>query len=102
MTEGVDLKKMDALTRAFGFPVGAVTLCDEVGIDVAMHVSSTLIPAFGERMASGNPEMVKAMVQAGLLGEEHFHIHWNVGIKIRNCVIRSNPFSYQGCFSQKN
>ena len=56
--EGVDPKKLDSLTTSLGLPVGAATLVDEVGVDVAKHVAKDLGKAFGERFGGGNPELL--------------------------------------------
>lgn len=37
--EGADIKAIDTAMRKFGYPVGPVTLVDELGIDVAAHVA---------------------------------------------------------------
>ncbi|MBI2379308.1 MAG: fatty acid oxidation complex subunit alpha FadJ [Gammaproteobacteria bacterium] len=52
LVEGVRVEQIDKSLLDFGFPVGPITLLDEVGIDVATKVGPILEKAFGERMAA--------------------------------------------------
>lgn len=50
LAEGIQIEAIDEAMRAWGWPVGPVTLVDEVGIDVAAHVGPIMVEAFGDRM----------------------------------------------------
>jgi len=66
--QGASIESIDKALVSFGFPVGPLALTDEVGIDVAAHVSGILGHAFGERFTPFGA--VTEMAQAGLLGRK--------------------------------
>ncbi len=49
--EGVPMELIDRLMVKFGFPVGPITLLDEVGLDVGAKAAKVMHAAFGERLA---------------------------------------------------
>jgi len=68
--EGVDLHEIDKLMRLIGFPVGPITLLDEVGIDVAAHVAKDMAPFFEPRFGKRDTSAMEAMVKQGFLGRK--------------------------------
>ncbi len=50
LSEGAPIDVIDSAMMDFGFPVGPLTLLDEVGIDVGAKVASIMQEAFGQRM----------------------------------------------------
>ena len=68
--EHVPFLRLDRVMQAFGYPVGPITLIDEVGIDVALHVSETLGKAFGQRVSSCDPHILQALVHEKHLGKK--------------------------------
>jgi len=57
--------------KEYGFPVGPITLADEVGVDVAAHVQSFLSKAdLGVRMGGSEGPVLDALMKAKLLGRK--------------------------------
>ncbi len=50
LVEGVPIDAVDGAMTRWGFPVGPVTLLDEVGLDVAAKAAAVMQEAFGERL----------------------------------------------------
>lgn len=68
LDEGATVEAIDEALVEFGFPVGPITLLDEVGIDVGGKVASVLSEAFGSRMTP--PESMRRVVVAGRTGRK--------------------------------
>jgi enoyl-CoA hydratase/long-chain 3-hydroxyacyl-CoA dehydrogenase len=68
--EGIDFYEFDQMMMRFGFPVGPITLLDEVGLDVAAHVAKDMGPFFAERFGERDTSALDAMVKAGYLGRK--------------------------------
>jgi 3-hydroxyacyl-CoA dehydrogenase / enoyl-CoA hydratase / 3-hydroxybutyryl-CoA epimerase len=68
LAEGADIADLDKALVDFGFPVGPITLLDEVGIDVAAKVAGIMHHAFGDRMLA--PSTTEALVADGRLGRK--------------------------------
>lgn len=66
--EGVPLDQLDRAMMKAGFPVGPISLLDEVGVDVAGKVQPNLEAQFGERFAA--PEMSQKLMDDGRLGRK--------------------------------
>ena len=82
LDEGVAIEAIDAALTAFGFPVGPITLLDEVGIDVGGKVGQVLFDAFGARMAPS--ESLRRVVESGRTGrkgKKGFYLYDDDGTK---------------------
>jgi 3-hydroxyacyl-CoA dehydrogenase/enoyl-CoA hydratase/3-hydroxybutyryl-CoA epimerase len=69
LAEGVPVEAIDSALVRWGFPVGPVTLLDEVGIDVGLKVGKILHEAFGQRMAP--PPAVERLVEDQRFGKKN-------------------------------
>ncbi|MEW5912120.1 MAG: 3-hydroxyacyl-CoA dehydrogenase NAD-binding domain-containing protein [Thermodesulfobacteriota bacterium] len=70
LAEGARIETLDRVMKDFGFPVGPMTLLDEVGLDVVAHVSRHLSRAFSQRGVEPNQGLLK-MVEAGYQGRKN-------------------------------
>jgi 3-hydroxyacyl-CoA dehydrogenase/enoyl-CoA hydratase/3-hydroxybutyryl-CoA epimerase len=68
LDQGVSIEALDRALIDFGFPVGPVTLLDEVGLDVGAKVGKVLHEAFGERLAPA--QSLQAVAASGRLGRK--------------------------------
>jgi len=68
LEEGYSPLAVDAALRAFGMPMGPFELLDEVGLDVAAKVATTLHSAFGDRAKP--PTAMARLVDAKVLGKK--------------------------------
>ena len=68
LDEGASIESIDAALVDFGFPVGPISLLDEVGIDVGGKVGAVLFDAFGARMSPS--ESFRRVVESGRTGRK--------------------------------
>ena len=68
LDEGVSIEALDRALIDFGFPVGPITLMDEVGLDVGAKVATVLRDAFGDRLTPS--QSLSRVVASGRLGRK--------------------------------
>lgn len=66
--EGARIEQVDTALTDFGFPVGPLTLLDEVGLDIAGKSGPIMHDAFGSRMAPS--PLLGKMLESGRLGRK--------------------------------
>ncbi|HSB54059.1 MAG TPA: 3-hydroxyacyl-CoA dehydrogenase NAD-binding domain-containing protein, partial [Gemmatimonadales bacterium] len=67
--EGVPMEVIDSVMTRFGFPVGPITLLDEVGLDVGAKAAKVMHAAFGERLAPSS--VIQKMLDDKRLGRKN-------------------------------
>ena len=68
LDEGAAIEAVDEALLAYGFPVGPITLLDEVGLDVAGKSGAVLVAAFGDRMAPS--QTLQRVLESGRAGRK--------------------------------
>jgi 3-hydroxyacyl-CoA dehydrogenase/enoyl-CoA hydratase/3-hydroxybutyryl-CoA epimerase len=76
ITEGAAIEDLDRALVEFGFPVGPVTLLDEVGIDVGAKVGKIMHDAFGDRLSPpGAFDKILADGRMGRKNKKGFYLY---------------------------
>jgi 3-hydroxyacyl-CoA dehydrogenase / enoyl-CoA hydratase / 3-hydroxybutyryl-CoA epimerase len=82
LDEGVAIEAVDRALVEFGFPVGPITLIDEVGLDIAGKSGAIMLEAFGNRMSpSQSLQRVVAAGRTGRKGKKGFYRYDDAGKK---------------------
>jgi len=69
LDEGVAIDAIDRAMLEWGFPVGPITLLDEVGLDIAGKSGAIFAKAFGERLKPS--ESMARVIASGRLGRKN-------------------------------
>ncbi|MEH8020978.1 fatty acid oxidation complex subunit alpha FadJ [Rheinheimera metallidurans] len=90
LLEGEPIEKIDQALVKFGFPVGPITLLDEVGIDVGAKISPILSTELGERFVA--PAAFDKLLASGRKGkktEKGFYLYGKSSKKGKKLVDES-------------
>jgi 3-hydroxyacyl-CoA dehydrogenase / enoyl-CoA hydratase / 3-hydroxybutyryl-CoA epimerase len=68
LDEGAKIEDVDEALTSFGFPVGPITLLDEVGLDIAGKSGPIMAAAFGDRMLPS--ASLQRVVESGRVGRK--------------------------------
>lgn len=104
LDEGADAIQIDSALKKFGFPVGPITLMDEVGIDVGYHImTGELIQHFiATRKGVKTSDGIAKMYEAGYHGRKNkkgFYQYDEAGKKKRE--LDPNMYSFFGGNTRK-
>ncbi|MCB9290213.1 MAG: enoyl-CoA hydratase/isomerase family protein [Lewinellaceae bacterium] len=91
--EGIALEAIDKAFLKKGFPVGPITLLDQVGLDIAAHVTDTSRKIVADRPGFEICEAVVKMFEAGRLGRKNKKGFYTYNEKGRRQGI--DPTAYQ-------
>ena len=69
LEQGASIVDIDHHITKFGFPVGPITLLDEIGIDVGVHVLDTMVSAFKDRIEKSS--VVDKLIAKKILGRKN-------------------------------
>lgn len=70
LLEGAKPHDLDKMCKKMGFPVGLVTLLDEVGLDTGAHIQAYLKPIFGNRLSPHDSAAHEHLVSQGFKGRK--------------------------------
>jgi 3-hydroxyacyl-CoA dehydrogenase/enoyl-CoA hydratase/3-hydroxybutyryl-CoA epimerase len=68
LLQGARIEEVDRALKAWGWPVGGLTLLDEVGLDVAYHAGSVMLSHLGDRLDP--PQAFADLIEDGRLGRK--------------------------------
>ncbi len=94
MEEGADMHDIDRAMHLFGYPVGPVTLIDEVGIDVGAHVSKGLGEAFSSRGMTPS-RALPTLEEKGYKGKKNKKGFYRYDVPKKKGVRQSDPDIYR-------
>ena len=69
LADGYEVRDIDKAATDFGMPMGPLRLLDEVGLDVASHVSEIMLKGYGDRLKG--PGYARVLVDAGRKGKKN-------------------------------
>ncbi|MEM7106433.1 MAG: 3-hydroxyacyl-CoA dehydrogenase NAD-binding domain-containing protein [Bacteroidota bacterium] len=105
LEEGADALQLDSAMKKWGFPVGPITLMDEVGIDVGAHIAKgDITEAFMQREGAKSTDVMVKLFEAGFHGRKNkkgfFQYDSKTGKKKRG-QINNEVYQFFGGSSRK-
>jgi len=95
ISEGADIRIVDAAVKNFGFPVGPVTLTDLVGIDVMSHVFEEMRPVFKKRGGRFS-QSIHRLHENGYAGRKNQRGFYNYDSQRRRKLVNDEVYTYFG------
>ncbi|XP_060907677.1 hydroxyacyl-CoA dehydrogenase trifunctional multienzyme complex subunit alpha a [Labrus mixtus] len=70
LQEGVSLEEHTAIGHSVGLSLSIPTICDEVGLDVILHISEFLFNAYGSRYGESDTRLLETLLERGFKGRK--------------------------------